>query len=136
MDPLRLADPARERLDRAGQEFLVGFLDSAVRRDPSNLTALAELGHAYTRLGRHREGLDVDRQLVRLDPGNPVVHYNLACSLALLGNPDEALDALVCSVELGYGDVEHLLLDEDLTELREERRFVDLVRRLRIASAH
>ncbi len=129
---MRLSDRARSRLNDCGLEFLASFLDIEVRRNPRNLDALAELGHALTRLGRHEEGLTVDRRLVRLAPDNSTVHYNLACSLALLGRAGDAVGALQRAVELGYDDAEHLIADEDLADLREEPRFREIVRRLRV----
>ena len=75
----------RKDLDRKGYEFMAAFLEVEAARHPANIDALAELGQVYTRLGRLSAGLEVDHQLVRLVPDNPTVHYNLACSLALLG---------------------------------------------------
>ena len=127
---LSLSQSAESRLEEAGLEFLATFLGVETRRHPRNLEALAELGHALTRLGRIREGLEVDRRLVRLAPDNSTVHYNLACSLCLLDRPVEALDALERSVELGYDDASHLLADEDLSILRDDPRFLDVIRQL------
>lgn len=132
--PLDLPAPLATRLERRGDEFLAEFLAVEVRRNPRNVDALAELGQAYSRLGRLEEGLSVDRQLVRLVPENPTAHYNLACSLALLGRPDEALDALERAVELGYDDAEFLQEDDDLASLRGEERFRRLVRRLEVGA--
>ena len=106
------------------------FLETAIRHRPDNVEALAELGHVYTRLGRLKEGLEVDHLLVSLVPDNPTVHYNLACSLALAGHPTDALDSLETAVGLGYSDAGFLLEDADLTSLRSERRFTDLLKRI------
>ena len=124
---LRLDAALRSRLDRLGLEFSVEYHSIARRHRPDDLEVLAELGHAYTRLGRIDEGLAVDRHLVALAPDNPTVHYNLACSLALAGELDAALGSLEESVRLGYGDVTHLLHDQDLVSLRELPRFQTLV---------
>jgi len=126
-DPLRTDSALRERLERLGLVFSVDFHETARRHRPDDLEVLAELGQAYTRLGRHAEGLEVDRRLVALAPDNPTVHYNLACSLALLGSPEEALAALENAVQRGYEDLTHLLRDEDLRSLRELPRFRRLV---------
>lgn len=128
---ITLTDRTRERLQRAGGEFLVEFMRAETKRRPSNVDALAELAHTLTRLGRVDEGLEIDRQLVRLLPDNATVHYNLGCSLALLQRPDDALDALEEAVRQGYRDVEHLLADEDLGSLHHELRFQELLERLR-----
>ncbi|MBM3977095.1 MAG: hypothetical protein FJ299_08910 [Planctomycetes bacterium] len=119
------------QLTCVGDEFLVRCLRYETSIRPTNLGALAELGHALTRLRRFEEGLDVDRALARLCPEDPLVHYNLACSLALLERRDEAFGALERAVELGYAEPQHLLDDPDLTSLRSDPRFQQLVERLR-----
>lgn len=119
------------QIDRMGWTFLAEFLEIETARHPGNLEALAELGHVYTRQGEYARGLAIDRKLVELVPHDPTARYNLACSLALLGARDEALDTLGRAIELGYDDAEHLTADEDLESLREDPRFVELVARLR-----
>src|SRR5258706_1863 len=69
MDRLAIMDPAAfepnpallSRLERTGAEFLAGYFETELRQKPENLAAWVELGHLYTRLGRIKEGLDVDR---------------------------------------------------------------------------
>jgi Flp pilus assembly protein TadD len=124
----KLNSQTRQRGEALGQAFLVEFLGRELRRHPDNLDALAELGQAFTRQGRIEEGLAVDQRLARLVPENPTVHYNLACSLAMLGQVDTALDALERAVRLGYDDVGFLQEDEDLQSLRRESRYRELLR--------
>jgi Flp pilus assembly protein TadD len=112
---------------------MVEFLGRELERHPENLDALAELGQTYTRLGRTEEGLRIDQRLARMVPENPTVHYNLACSLAMLGHPDMALDALEKAVRLGYDDAHLLQLDDDLASLRRESRFRELLRTIESA---
>lgn len=125
--PFALPGELEERLDRLGQEFLAEFLGRALTRHPDNFEALSELASLLTRLGRLEEGLAADERLVRLAPRDPTVHYNLACSQALLGRAEDALDSLERAIVLGYRDREHLLEDEDLAALRATPRFQALV---------
>lgn len=127
---LEFGPELRRRLQRAGEEFLAAFFETELERKPENLAARVELGHLYTRLGRVREGLEIDRQLARLLPDDPTVRYNLACSLSLNGALDEACDELERAFERGYRDAAHLALDEDLAALRTHPRFGALLRRL------
>ena len=122
--------PLAARLDRLGLEFQASFLGAEVQRHPENLEALADLAHALTRLGRHAEGLEADERLTRAMPDNPLVQYNLACSLCLSGRFLEALDTLELAASLGYDDPGHMAEDEDLAALRAEPRFERLLRRL------
>ena len=131
LPPFPLRPAVRGRLERLGQEFLADVLARETDRHPRNLAALAELGHVLTRLGRLEEGLAVDRRLAELVPEDPTVHYNLACSLALLEQGGAAVDALAQAIDLGYEDLDHLLQDEDLASLQGDERFLALVARLR-----
>lgn len=127
MDGLAIPDECGAAVGQLGQEFLASIYGVAASRHPENLDVLAELGHVYTRLGRYEEGLEVDMRLVAQAPEDPLHRYNLACSLALLGRTDPALDALEHAVDLGYDDIKFLASDEDLSSLREHPRFMALV---------
>lgn len=124
--------PALEaRLERLGLEFQADFLGRACARRPDNFEALTELASILTRLGRIEEGLAADEALVRLAPKEPIVHYNLACSLSLLDRVEAALDALERAVALGYRDLAHLEEDDDLARVRASPRYRRLLGRLR-----
>ena len=121
------AGPARDL------PFEVSLYEAVVASDPANVEALMALGEAHTRAGDYARGMDVDRKLSRLRPEDPVVHYNLACSLSLLGDRDAALGTLEKAVTLGYADLAHLDKDPDLEALRQDPRFGELRRRLSTA---
>ena len=113
----------------------IGFIEGLVRRDPGYVDALQILGDNYTRRGRFAEGLEVDERLARLEPRNPLVLYNLACSLSLTGQIDEAARALESALDLGYRDFKWLSRDPDLKALRKHAHYARLrekIRRLKI----
>jgi Flp pilus assembly protein TadD len=122
-----------QRLDRIGLEFLAEVYEIEVARRPENEAALCDLGHVLTRLGQNQRALEVDRELAERHPDDDTVHYNLACSLALVGNVDESLAVLERACELGYDDADHAEADEDLAALRDDERFHALLARLRSA---
>ena len=85
---------ARKKLSRASQRDLdtkIEFMEGLVRRDPDYVDALQLLGDHYTQRGRYAEGLKVDERLARLEPHNPLVFYNLACSYSLTEQFDRAV---------------------------------------------
>ncbi len=126
---MKLDSATSRSLDRLGNEFLVATLRiEADRRD--NIPALFELGAVLTKLRRYEEGLEIDQRLVLLEPSEPILRYNLACSLSLLERTEEALDELTRAIELGYRDVKHMLRDRDLKPLRTHARFGALVKKL------
>lgn len=109
----------------------IAFLEGLVRRDQSYLDALQLLGDSYTRRGRAGDSLRVDIELARLRPGDPVVHYNLACSQALSGNAEGAASALHRALDLGFHDLRWISRDPDLKALRKHPVFGEIKERLR-----
>lgn len=108
-------------------DFQVAFCEQILARMPEHAEALALLGEAYTARGEIEKGLQTDLHLSRLKPCSGIVHYNLACSYALLGRKDEALATLKRALELGYSDREHLCNDTDLQSLHDDPRYLALI---------
>lgn len=97
----------------------IQFLEGVVRRDRRYVEALQLLGDDYTRRGRFKDGLQVDRRLARLCPEDPLVHYNLACSFSLTEEFRKSAHALRKAIQRGYRDFDHLRRDNDLEPLRQ-----------------
>lgn len=108
-------------------DFEITFYERFLQERPDNIEALIALADAYTKRGRHREGLKIDQRLKQLKPNDPVVHYNLACSYSLLGNALSCLRALKKSLELGYRDFSFMEKDPDLAFVRNDPRFKELL---------
>ena len=117
-------------LELAGIRFQIGIFEEALAANPEDTESLRYLAHAYTIVGRHKDGLCADRRLVELLPGNPRVRYNLACSCALAGCLEEALEVLSEACELGFVDINLLRKDQDLDSLRDHPRFNEIERQL------
>lgn len=108
-------------------EFDIEFYDHILERNPDQVEVLRVQGELLSRRGLHRRALKVDQRLVELRPLDGVAHYNLACSLALLGQSEEALAELWQAFEVGYDDVVHLESDPDLESVRELPGYQDLL---------
>src|SRR5881409_1855058 len=89
-------------------EVKISFMEGIVRRDPRYVEALQILGDHYTQRGLYDNSLKVDKRLSRLEPANPLVYYNLACSYALNSELDLAAGALERALSLGYRDFKWL----------------------------
>jgi tetratricopeptide (TPR) repeat protein len=109
----------------------ISFLEGLTRRDPDYVDALQILGDNYTQRGRIQEGLLVDQRLSLLDPKNPLVFYNLACSFSLSGRLDEAARAVDSALDLGYRDFKWLARDPDLKALRKHEHYTRLREKMR-----
>lgn len=104
-------------------DFEIGFYEGILQSRPDYVDVLIPLAEAYTRHGEYEKGLEMDRRLSILCKTDPTVHYNLACSYALLGRKKEAIKALQYATELGYSDFAHLRRDADLKSLHGEPEF-------------
>lgn len=110
----------------------IAFLEGLVRRDPQYVEALQLLGDHYALRGTPDDSLRVDQQLSRLQPRNPLVFYNLACSHSLNGQVDRAAEALEKALTLGYRDFEWLSKDPDLSHLRQHPLYRNIESRIRM----
>ena len=108
----------------------IRFLRDLLTSLPQDRTLLQQLATLYTHHGLYEEGLALDRELVRLFPGDEGVHFDLACSLSLTGQQDLALDTLEHALQLGYDNVEWMMRDDDLSALHDHPEFLKLVGRV------
>ena len=117
-------------------DFELNFFEGLAKKNPNFVDALVPLAEAYTRRGFYDKGLQIDKRLARLRKDDPIIHYNLACSLALLSHKDQAFTALKRAIELGYSDFEYLKRDSDLRSLRDDPRFQALFEAKTKKSSH
>lgn len=119
-------------------EVKISFMEGIVRRAPKYVEALQLLGDHYTQRGSYDYSLKVDQRLSRLEPRNPLVFYNLACSYSRTGEFDSATSALEKALSLGYRDFKWLARDPDLRRLRKHpsfRNIEDKIRKMKVKIA-
>ena len=129
--PEKTTDKKLSRAEQRELDTKIEFIEGLVRRDPQYVDALQILGDHYTQRGRIAEGLHVDEKLAQLEPENPVVFYNLACSCSLTQEFDRAVAALHKAMALGYRDFAWLAKDPDLKNLREQPAFEEIKTKIR-----
>ncbi len=128
----------RKKLTRKEQRDLdieICFMEGVVHRDPRYVEAWRVLSDDYARRGRLDEGLKVDEQLARMQPDDPSVLYNLACSYSMAGNIEEAATAITLAVARGFDDFKWMLKDPDLSNLRKEPIFKKTLSKLSTCEA-
>ncbi len=126
--PAPAGNAAAPLADQNQIDFELDFFAGVLERAADYVDVLRVMGHLLTLKGRYAEGLQVDKRLTGLRPNDPLAHYNLACSYALLKRADLALKTLRRAVELGYRDFRYLREDRDLDSIRHDPRFRQLLR--------
>ena len=123
-----VTSPLSRLAEQSQLDFEIDFFGGILERNPDYVDVLRVTGNNLTLKGRYAQGLQIDKRLVQLRPGDPLAHYNLACSYALLKKPDQALRTLRKAVELGYRDFRYMREDHDLDSVRHDPRFRQLMR--------
>jgi tetratricopeptide (TPR) repeat protein len=128
-EPASTSSGALGRLAEQSQlDFELDFFTGILDRHPCYVDVLRAQGTNLTLKGRYVDGLQIDKRLVQLRPTDPLAHYNLACSYALLKRTDQAIKTLRRAVELGYRDFRYMREDRDLDSIRQDSRFRQLLR--------
>lgn len=121
---------AVKKQERCDDDFQMAFYEQLLRKRPKFVDVLIALGEIYTKKGLFEKGLLVDQKLSQLRPDNPIVHYNLACSLSLVGDVPNSFKAIKRAIRLGYDDFQYMVQDPDLSNLRQDERFGRFFRQL------
>ena len=79
---------------------------------------------------RRERGLDLARRALELEPDEPTVLFNVACTFARADLIDEALDMLERGIAQGFGHRQWIERDSDLDSLRDHPRFRALMEQL------
>lgn len=144
--PLLEAGVQYMRLDPPLADFAVRVLERGLATAPEGLLSpqgawlvTTSLGHAQLHLQRNEDAVATWKRAIDLAgalgedaPDSQMnAHYNLACTYARLGRPDEAFAALQASYAIGPAEAvaglrEHAETDPDLEALRKDPRWTEV----------
>ena len=110
-------------------DFDIDFFERLLARNGDSLEVLRLLAELVSKKGLVNRAVELDAKVVGLLPDDSLARYNLACSLARAGRPDEAIDSLSKAILLGYDDLAHVDVDPDLDSLRDLPEFRALLGR-------
>jgi adenylate cyclase len=105
-------------------------IEKEVLAHPDNATALVAGVNALARLGEKERAKQWAFRAQAIEPDDPIDHYNLACALAQMNEPDQALDVLEsCQPRISAEMVNWIKQDTDLVPLHDHPRFKALIAR-------
>jgi tetratricopeptide (TPR) repeat protein len=131
---IHLSPPAGERWRRdlvIGQSLrllgrfreAVGPLLAAVRKEPDHRSGWIALGWCLRRIGQVDRAAGAMAQAVSHIPDDAVLHYNFACYLALIGQPDLAISELLWALDLNPELRRRLARETDFDRIRTSPSF-------------
>ena len=127
-EPTSTSNPLTRLAEQSQLDFEIDFFSGVLEHKPDYVDVLRVMGNNLTLKGRYSQGLVIDRRLVQLRPNDPLAHYNLACSYALMKRPDLSITTLRQAIELGYRDFRYIREDHDFDSIRQDPRFRQLLR--------
>ncbi len=105
-------------------------LRRAAEATTDKIHALLALGWCYKRIGRLDLAINTLEQALAVDPGEPLLRYNLACYFSLAGNKNRALRYLSQTLSIAP-DYRRLVDDEpDFNPIRQDPDFQSLCRKV------
>ncbi len=113
---------AKKRISKT-DAFEIQFYEGLIAKKPDFFDAMALLADLYTKVGRYEDGLVLDEKMYQIDPENPIILYNLACSYSLVNKVDLSFRTIKKAIKCGYEDFDHLDADKDLRNLKKDQRF-------------
>jgi Flp pilus assembly protein TadD len=93
---------------------------------PENGEAWFNLGYCLHIAGEMDLAINAHRKAATFEQFTGIALFNLGCAHALLGEPDEAFEALEASYEAGFDIGQRLYSDSDLASLQDDERFATL----------
>jgi adenylate cyclase len=117
-------------LARKAAEIAVARVETVIKNDPTNCSALAMGAGSLAALGEQERARDWARRALLLDPDNLLGRYNIACALAHdLNDPEGAIEALKPYFELTSSttEIRHAEADPDLDKIRDDPRFKEML---------
>jgi serine/threonine-protein kinase len=110
----------------------ISICETELRNEPSNQDCLQILGYAYAKSGRRREAEQIISKFEYLGRTEYSVIYRSAVIHALLGDKEKAFAELEKSFAAHDWDLGRINVDPFVDSLRDDQRFKDLVKRMRL----
>ena len=120
---------AMDRMEMGRQALRTSManLDRHLKMNPDDSWALCTGAVNLAELGERERAIEWSERAIDASDQEPLIFYNSACTFAVLGDNDRALDLLGQAVTLGWCDREWIQNDTDLATLRGDPRFRELL---------
>ena len=96
-------------------------------REPRNAEERYERAYDFYRNDRYEEAAALFRRAGDEGYRSETAYYNAACSWALLGEANHAMQELTRAIDAGWDDFEHIADDSDFDPIRSDARFRGLL---------
>ena len=108
----------------------IAIAEKVLDLNPGNTRALYMGANGLVALGQIEKGLQWLHRALSLEPNDSMILYNAGCIYAICDMPEQALNCLEKSVEVGLKLKEWFVHDSNLDSIRKHTRFQQLLKQL------
>jgi len=94
--------------------------------------ALTQLAYISYLTGRFEKAAEFYKRLLKKDPENSVIHFNIACVYSKKNELDDSIHWLKSALKKGFTDWDSIQTDEDLKNLRVSPQYKDILKKYNI----
>jgi tetratricopeptide repeat protein len=130
----------RSVMEEGAGQMGAGFFERARRHfkkatqlDPTRPEAFSGIGVTYYARGDYEEALNWYKKALEVDPNFGDAYYNMACIYSLTKKNSLAFRYLHIAVLNGYAEFQAMEQDEDLKNLRADKRYKDILKKMKAA---
>ena len=117
----------RQEEEKASMKRVDELLTKHIELHPDDLRSRSIWSANQVELGAFDKATRNADQVMKLDPSDPSTLYNIACTYAVAGKKEKALDVLAKAVGVGFSDPDWLTSDPQLDPIRDDERFKSLL---------
>lgn len=126
-----MAGLGREDEAKATAERSLAIIDKHLELYPNDVRAVyMSAGSSWIARRDREDALRRLRRAMEMDPDSQSVRYNVACTYAMLGMADEAMDVLEHNIAAGWGQRSWVEHDPDWRAVHGHPRFRELLDRM------
>jgi Flp pilus assembly protein TadD len=117
----------RQEEEEASMKRVDELLTKHIELHPDDLRSRSIWSANQVELGAFEKATVNADQVMKLGPSDPSTLYNIACTYAVAGKKEKALDVLAKAVGVGFSDPDWLTSDPQLDPIRDDERFKSLL---------
>jgi adenylate cyclase len=127
---LRMSYTRLSHLDKAKEiiNLELKIFPQYLFKHPDDARAHLFFANTLTLAGRNSEAKSEAATAMELNPSDPLMMYNLACFYSLLNEKELAIESLQKSINAGHEDYEWFKRDPDLDNIRNEPKYIELLK--------
>lgn len=119
----------QKKVDEMKQEIYEQS-NSFPKTSRENFTENLDLGLKCLNDNDYDNAINYFQKCIDTNHNNKLAYYNLACSYCRQNDIDKSFQYLNLSLENGYDDWTHIILDTDLENIKEKSEFVETIRKM------